>query len=303
MAMMRAQFPKSLRPGLNAVFGLTYNQYPQEWAKVFDTKQSRKAYEEQVLRVGFSSAPIKPEGQAFDEDSGAESWTARYVHVTVALKFALTEESLEDNLYEDLGQQYSKALARAMLETKEIVCANVLNNGFSASYLIGDGKALLASDHPLWYGGTLSNILATPADISESALEDLLTQIRTAVDDRGVPIMLKPMRLIIPPQLIYTAQRLLKSTLRTGTPDNDINAINSLGIFGEPAHVITRLTDSNAWFIKTDCDLGLQYFQRTAIQRRQFQDDDNGNYTYVARERFSAGATNPRGIFGSSGAA
>ena len=219
------------------------------------------------------------------------------------MKFALTEESLEDNLYEDLGAEYSKALARAMQETKEIFAANILNNGFtnSAPYYGGDGVPLFATNHPLWYGGTLSNALATPADLSESALEDLLIQIRTAVDDRGIPVMLKPLRVVIPPQLIYTAQRILKSTLRTGTPDNDLNAINSLGVFGEPAHVMTRLTDPNAWFVKTDCDLGMQFFQRTAIQRKQFQDDDTNNYVYLARERWSFGFTNPRSLFGSSG--
>lgn len=302
MAMQRSHFPKSLQEGLNAIFGLNYRKFPEEWRKVFDAKTSRKAFEEQVLRSGLGAAPIKSEGAAIDEDSGAEAWTARYTHVTVEMRFALTQEALEDNLYDALGAQYAGELARAILESKELISANVLNNGFSASYPIGDTKAMLATDHPLYGGGTFSNKLAVAANLSESALEDILTQIANAVNERSLPIPINPVRLIIGTGNIFTATRILRSMQRVGTPDNDINAIKSLGIFSEDPHVLRRLTNTNAWFVKTDAPLGLQMFERIKLEKRTFEEEVTGNYVMSARSRFSPGITDPRGIYGSEGA-
>lgn len=302
MAMQRSQFPKSLQEGLNAIFGLNYRKFPEEWRKVFDLKTSTKAFEEQTLRAGFGAAPIKAEGAAIAEDAGAESWTARYTHSTVAMKFALTKEALEDNLYESLGAQYAAELARALQETKELLAANVLNNATSATHLGGDGVALLSTAHPLWGGGTFSNKLAVDADLSESSLEDLLVQISNAVNERNLPIPINPTRLIIGTGNIFTATRLLRSMQRTGTPDNDINALKSLGIFSEDPHVMRRLTDTDAWYIKTDAPLGLQLFERVKTQKSTYDDEVTGNYIMSARTRFSVGWTDPRGVYGSVGA-
>ena len=302
MAMNRASFPKDLEEGLNAHFGLEYREHPAEYTGVFDTSTSSKAFEEDVLMSGFGPAPIKGEGEAFSEDEARQGWTARYNHTTVGMKFAITQEAVEDNLYHQLGARYARALARSMRETKEVIAANILNRAFSGSYLGGDGKALLATDHPLLFGGTLSNKLATAADLSESSLEDLAIMIRTLVDDRSLPMAAKATRLIIPPQLMFEAARLVRSTYRPATGDNDINAIRSLGILGEDPHVVTRLTDTDAFFIKTDVMDGLKHFQRVNLQRGQEDDFNTGNAMYKARERYSFGWSDPRGLVGSEGA-
>ncbi len=302
MAINRASFPKDLEEGLNAHFGLEYREHPTEYTGVFDTFTSSKAFEEDVLMSGFGPAPIKGEGEAFSEDEARQGWTARYNHVTVGMKFAITQEAVEDNLYHQLGARYARALARSMRETKEVIAANILNRAFSGSYLGGDGKALLATDHPLLYGGTFANKLAVAADISESSLEDAAIMIRTMVNDRGLPFAAKAKRLIIPPQLMFEAARLVRSTHRTGTGDNDINAIRSLGILGEDPHVVTRLTDGDAWYIKTDVMDGLKHFQRVALQRGTESDFNTGNKMYMSRERFSFGWSDPRGLVGSEGA-
>lgn len=299
MAMNRASFPKDLEEGLNAHFGLEYREYPAEYTGVFDTSTSSKAFEEDVLMSGFGPAPIKGEGEAFQEDEARQGWTARYNHLEVGMKFAITQTAVEDNLYHQLGARYARALARSMRETKEVIAANILNRAFSSSYLGGDGKSLLATDHPLLYGGTFANKLSTAADISESSLEDAAIMIRTMVDDRSLPLAAKATRLIIPPQLMFEAARLVRSTYRPATGDNDINAIRALGILGEDPHVVTRLTDQDAWFIKTDVMDGLKHFQRVALQRGSEEDFNTGNMMYKARERFSFGWSDPRGLVGS----
>ncbi len=301
MAMNRASFPKDLEEGLNAHFGQEYREYQEEYSKVFDVYSSNKAFEEDVLMSGFGPAPIKGEGEVFAEDEARQGWTARYNHVTVGMKFAITQEALEDNLYMQLGARYARALARSVRETVEVMGANVLNRGFNSSYTGGDGKELLATDHPLLYGGTASNELATPADLSESSLEDIFIQIRTAVDDRNLPIALKPKRLIIPPQLVYEAARLLRSVQRPGTDYNDINAIKALGVIGEDVQVITRLTDTDAWFVKTDAMDGLKFFNRVGLQRGMDEDFNTGNAMYKVRQRFSFGWSDWRSIWGSVG--
>jgi len=302
MAMNRASFPKDLEEGLNAHFGMEYRDYPEEYTKIFDTYSSDKAWEEDVLMTGFGPAPIKGEGEAFAEDEARQGWVARYNHVTVGMKFAITQEALEDNLYMQVGARYARALARSVKETVEVMGANVLNRAFNSSYAGGDGIELLATNHPLLYGGTASNKLATPADLSESSLEDIFIQVRTAVDDRGLPIALKPKRLIIPPQLTYEAARLLRSVQRPGTDYNDINAIKALGVIGEDVAVITRLTDADAWFIKTDAMDGMKFFDRVGLQRGMDEDFNTGNAIYKVRRRFSFGWSDWRSVAGSGGA-
>lgn len=303
MPMNRATFPKDLEEGLNAHFGMAYRDYPEEFRDVFDLETSRKAFEEDVLNYGFGAASVKAEGGEFALDEGGQAWTARYTHETIALGFVITEEALEDNLYERQGPKYARALARSMRHTKEIKAAAVLNNAFSSSYAGGDGVALLSTAHPLAGGGTFSNKLATPADLSEQALEDIMIQIRRAKDDRGVPVALTAKRLIIPPELEFTAIRLLQSNLRPGGNDNDINALRAKGVFANDPAAITRLTDADAWFIKTDCPEGLKLFQRVGIQRGTMEDFRTGNMQYKCRERYSLGWTDPRSLYGSEGAA
>lgn len=302
MAMTRAQFAKELQEGLNTVWGLEYKSYPEEWKQVFKVESSKKAFEEDQLVFGFGGAVVKAEGSSYTYDEGGEAWTSRYNHETIALAFSLTEESQEDNLYMQMGAKFTRALAKSMQHTKEIKGASVLNNGFSGSFTGGDGVSLFSASHPLAGGGTFSNILATPADISEAAIEDLLIQIRKAKDDRGIPVALKPTDVIIPPELEYVACRLLNSTQRPGTPDNDINAINKKGIFGRDPIVVTRLTDPDFWAIKTDDQDGLKMFQRVAVNTKMDVDPDTGNIRYRARERYSFGWTSPRSIFASQGA-
>lgn len=303
MAVMnRNNHARDLQEGLNAHFGMTYNQHMVEWDKVFDTEDSRKAFEEDVLETGFGAAQVKAEGSNVAYDKGLQGWTARYVHETIALAFAITEEAIEDNLYQRLGPKYSRALARAMQHTKEIKGASILNNGFDANYAGGDGVALLSGSHPLLHGGTASNILATPADLSEQAIEDLLIMIRKSTDDRGVPVALKAMKLITAPEGEYDAIRLTRSTMRVGTADNDISAIVSKGVFNQDPVTITRLTDADAWFIKTDAPEGMKHMRRVRIKRGIQGDFETGNMRYKSRERYVFGWTDWRAIFGSAGA-
>ena len=302
-AMNRTTFAKDLEEGLNAHFGMAYNDRPQEWTMIFDVEGSDRAFEEDVLETGFGAAQVKAEGAAVGYDEGMQGWTSRYVHETIALAFAITEEAIEDNLYTRLGPKYSRALARAMKHTKEIKGASILNNAFSANHPGGDGVSLLNTAHPLLNGGTFSNMLLTPADLSEQAIEDLLIQIRKATDDRGVPISLMAQKLIVPAELEYDSIRLTRSTMRVGTADNDISAIVSKGVFNTDPNTITRLTDPDAWFIKTDCPDGLKHMRRVALKRGMQGDFDTGNMRYKARERYSFGFTDPRALYGSEGAA
>lgn len=302
MAINRTAINKQLQVGLNAVWGLEYKQYPEEWRRIFDVNTSKKAFEEDVLMTGFGSAVVKPEGSDVTFDSAAEAWTARYTHDTLALAFSLTQEALEDQQYMQMGQKFTKALAKALLSAKEIKGASVLNFGFDSAHLGGDGQPLFSANHPVSGGGVQSNILSTPADLSEASLEDLLTQVRMAKDDRGLPIALKAIDLIIPPGLIFTAVRLLESTLRPGGNDNDVNVINKKRFFGKEAADITRLTDPDAWFIRTDISDGLKYFQRIPAEFRVEDDFKSGNFRNKCRERFSFGWTDPRCAYASSGA-
>jgi hypothetical protein len=302
MAMNRSMISKQLQVGLNSVWGLEYNQLPEEWRRIFEVNTSKKAFEEDVLMTGFGSALVKPEGAEVSFDSAAEGWTSRYTHDTYALAFSITEECLEDNQYMQMGAKYTKALARAMISAKEIRAASILNFGFDVTHAGGDAVALLSASHPVAAGGVQSNILATPADISEAAIEDLLTQVRLAKDDRGLPIALKAVDLIIPPNLIFTASRLLESTLRPGTPDNDINVINKKRFFGKEPADITRLTDTDAWFIKTDVQDGLKYFDRVQAKFSVEDDFKTGNFRSKVRSRFVYGWTNWRSLYGSAGA-
>lgn len=299
MPMNRASFPRSMEAGLDAVWMASEKQYPLDWPKIFEEKSSTKAFEEQVLRAGLGVAPIKGEGAAFAEDEGGEFWTARYVHATIGLMFSLTQEALEDNLYADLGSTFTRELMRAMREAEEIMAANVFNLAFSVN--AGDGVPPLSTAHPLWGGGTYSNKLATAADMSESSLEDILIQIRNAVNDRGLPIPLNPKALIHGNANVFNAVRILRSMQRVGTSDNDINAIRQLGVFDADPITLRRLTDTDAWFVQTDASMGLQFFTRKALQKGGFEDDRTGNYHYKARKRFSVGCTNPRALFGSEG--
>jgi len=300
--MSRAQFAKQLQEGLNTVFGIDYKQHPEEWRRCFEVENSNKAYEEDVLVSGFGAAPVKSEGASAEFDEGKEGWSSRYTHETIALQFVITEEAIEDNLYMSMGAKYAKALSRSMQHTKEIKGASIFNNSFNAAYKGGDGKSLLALDHPLLGGGVYSNKLATPADFSEAALEEVLIQIRKAKDDRGIPLALSAQDVIVPPELQYIVYRILDSNMRPGTADNDVNAVKGMGIFGRPAEIVTRLTDPDAWFIKTDCPDGLKYFDRVGIKKRIKTDHDTGNYQYLCRERYSLGWSDPRTLYGSEGA-
>ena len=302
MAVMnRSQFARELQKNLNTVFGLDYRQYPEEWRKLFMANTSEKAYEEDVLVTGFGAAPVKSEGASAAYDEGNEAWTARYTHETIALQFAITEEAIEDNLYIEMGAKYAKALARSMQHTKEINGAAIINNGYDSNFIGGDGQPLFSVSHPLAGGGTFSNMLATPADFSETALEDVLIQVRTAKDDRGIPVALVPKMVVVPPQLEYVAVRVLASTLRPGTPDNDINAIVAKNIFSSMPEVVTRLIDPDGWFVKTDSLDGLKYFERVGMKKRVDIEHDTGNYKYLCRERYSFGWSDPRTVFGSQG--
>jgi hypothetical protein len=303
MAINRAQLVKELEPGLNALFGLEYSNYENEHTAIFDTENSDRAFEEEVMLSGFGEAAVKGEGASVTYDDAQEVYTSRYSHETIALAFALTEEAIEDNLYDKLASRYTKALARSMAVTKQIKAASVLNNAFSSSYLGGDGKELCATDHPTLSGASLRNELSTAADLSETALEQALIDIAAFTDERGLKIAVRGMSLVIPKELQFTADRIMKSTLRVGTADNDINAIKNMGMVPQGYSVNHYLTDSDAWFIKTDAPNGLKMFQRVAIKTGMEGDFETGNVRYKARERYSFGWSDPRGIFGSPGAA
>jgi len=301
MAISRGQLVKELEPGLNALFGLEYKRYENQHAEIFDTENSDRAFEEEVMLSGFANASVKPEGSGVTFDNAQETFTARYTHETIALAFSITEEAIEDNLYDRLASRYTKALARSMANTKQVKAANVLNNGFSASYAGGDGKALLATDHPT-IAGTFSNELATSADLNETSLEQALIDIAALTDERGLKIAAKGVKMIIPSELQFTAERLMKSAQRVGTADNDINAIKSMGMIPQGYVVNNYLTDTDAFFIKTDVPNGMKMFVRSPIKTSMEGDFDTGNVRYKARERYSFGWSDPRGIFGSPGA-
>ena len=304
MAISRAQLVKELEPGLNALFGLEYARYENQHTEIFATETSDRAFEEEVMLSGFGSAPVKNEGAAVEFDDAGESFTARYTHETIALAFAITEEAIEDNLYDRLAARYTRALARSMANTKQVKAASVLNNAFSAgSFAGGDGVALCATDHPLVSGGTFSNELATPADLSETSLEQSLIDIQAFVDERGLKVALQGRKLIIPKELQFTAERILKSPLRVGTADNDINALKNMGMIPEGYRINNFLTDSDAFFIMTDAPNGLKHFVRAPLRTAIEGDFDTGNTRFKARERYSFGFSDPRGIFGSPGAA
>jgi len=302
MAITRSQLLKELEPGLNALFGMEYDRYDNEHAEIFDTENSDRAFEEEVMLAGFGQAPVKGEGAAITYDTAGESYTARYTHDTIAIAFAITEEAVEDNLYDKLSARYTRAMARSMSNTKQVKAASVLNNAFSASYLGGDGKSMVASDHPTFGGGTFSNTPTTQADLNETSLEQALIDIAAFIDERGLKIALRGMKLIINPALQFTAERILKSEQRVSTADNDINALRSGGYLPQGFTVNHFLTDPDAFFIKTDAPNGLKHFVRSPIKTAMEGDFETGNARYKARERYSFGWSDPRAIYASQGA-
>ena len=301
MAMSRAQLLKELLPGLNALFGLEYKRYGEESKEIFEQETSERSFEEEVKLSGFAAAPVKDEGSAIAYDNAQEAWTARYNHETIAMGFSITEEAIEDNLYDSLSARYTKALARAMAYTKQVKGANILNRAFNSSYTFGDGVVLCSTAHPLVSGGTNSNRPSTASDLNETSLEAAVIQISNWTDERGLLVAGKPKRLIIPADLMFIAQRLLKSEGRVGTADNDINAVRSMGVIPGGFSVNHYLTDTNAWFISTDIPNGLKYFVRTPMSTSMDGDFDTGNARYKARERYSFGVSDPLGVFGSPG--
>ena len=304
MAISRAQLLKELLPGLNALFGLEYKRYGEEHKEVYETETSERSFEEETKLSGFSAAPVKNEGNAIAYDNAQEAWTARYTHETIALGFSLTEEAVEDNLYDTLSARYTKALARAMAYTKQVKAANVLNNGFntSGSYNGGDGVPLFSASHPLVTGGTNSNIPSTPADLNETSLENAVIQIAAWTDERGLLIAAKPRKLVVPPALQFVATRLLETELRVGTADNDVNALKNNGSIPEGYAINHFLTDTNAWFLTTDVPNGMKHFVRSPLGTSMDGDFDTGNVRYKARERYSFGWSDPLGMYGSAGA-
>jgi hypothetical protein len=302
MAISRAQLLKELLPGLNALFGLEYAKYGEEHKEIYETETSERSFEEETKLSGFSAAPVKNEGSAISYDNAQEAWTARYTHETIALGFSITEEAIEDNLYDSLSARYTKALARAMYYTKEVKAAAVLNNGFSSSVTYGDGQPLFSTSHPLVSGGVNSNRPATNSDLNETSLENAVIQIAAWTDERGLLIAAKPRKLVVPPNLMFTATRLLQTELRVATADNDVNALKMMGSIPEGYTVNHYLTDTNAWFLTTDVPNGLKHFVRTPMQNSMDGDFDTGNVRYKARERYSFGVSDPLGIFGSPGA-
>jgi len=301
MAISRQQLAKELEPGLNALFGLEYANYENQHLEIFDTENSDRAFEEEVMLSGFANAAVKSEGAAVTFDSAQEAFTSRYTHETVALAFAITEEAIEDNLYDTIATRYTKALARSMANTKQIKGANVLNNGFSSSFPGGDGKELFAADHPS-QSGDQKNELTTSADLSETSIEQALIDIAAFTDERGLKIAARGMKLIIPSELQFTAERIMKSPARVGTADNDLNAVASKGMIPQGYVVNNFLTDTDAFFIKTDVPNGLKMFERAAMKTAMEGDFDTGNVRYKARERYSFGFSDWRGMFGSPGA-
>jgi len=303
MAISRAQLLKELLPGLNALFGLEYARYGEEHKEIYEIETSERSFEEETKLSGFSAAPVKNEGSAIKYDNGQEAWTARYNHETIAQGFSLTEEAIEDNLYDSLSARYTKALARSMAYTKQVKAAAVLNNGFSAAFAGGDGVALFSTAHPLISGGVNSNTPATAADLNETSLEAAVIQIAAWTDERGLLIAAKPKKLIVPPALMFVATRLLETELRVGTTDNDINALKNNGSIPEGYTVNHFLTDANGWYLTTDVPNGMKHFVRSPLANSMDGDFDTGNVRYKARERYSFGFSDPLGMFASPGAA
>lgn len=301
MAISRAQALKELLPGLNALFGLEYNKYENEHTEIYETETSERSFEEEVKLSGFGAAPIKPEGSAITYDNAQESFTARYNHETVAMGFSITEEAMEDNLYDSLSARYTKALARAMAYTKQVKAASLLNTGFT-TFTSGDGVTLFNASHPTVAGGTNANRPSVDTDLNETALEQAVIDIAAYRDERGLLIAARPRKLIVPPSLMFVATRLLQTELRVGTADNDINALKSNGSIPEGYRVNHYLTDNDAWFITTDIPNGMKHFVRVAMQTGMDGDFDTGNVRYKARERYSFGVSDPLGIYGSPGA-
>ena len=301
MAISRAQLLKELLPGLNALFGVEYARYGEEHKEIYETETSERSFEEETKLSGFSAAPVKNEGSPIAYDNAQEAFTARYTHVTIAQGFSLTEEAIEDNLYDSLSGRYTKALARSMAYTKQVRAASILNTGFTAA-TGGDGQPLFSTAHPLVSGGTNSNEPAVPADLNETSLEAAVIQISLWTDERGLLIASKPRKLIVPPALQFVATRLLETELRVGTADNDINAIKNNGSIPEGYTINHYLTDTNAWFLTTDVPNGMKHFVRTPLQNSMDGDFDTGNVRYKARERYSFGFSDPLGMFGSPGA-
>jgi len=302
MAISRSQLVKELEPGLNALFGLEYGRYDAEHTEIFETETSDRAFEEEVMLSGFGNARVKSEGGSIVYDNATETFTARYTHETIALGFAITEEAVEDNLYDRISARYTKALARSMANTKQVKAANVLNNAFDSNFAGGDGVELCSTAHPL-VAGTLSNELATPADLNETSLEQALIDIAAFTDERGLLISTQGRKLIIPSELQFVAERLTQSQLRVATADNDINALRNMGMIPEGYTVNHYLVDNDAFFIKTDIPNGFKLFQRSPIRTSMEGDFDTGNVRYKARERYSFGFSDPRCVFGSPGAA
>lgn len=300
-AISRSQLLKELLPGLNALFGLEYERYGEEWKDIFETESSERSFEEEQKLSGFGAAPVKNEGQAIRYDTAQEAWSTRYTHETIALGFSITEEAIEDNLYDSLSARYTKALARAMAYTKEIKGAAILNNGFTSGFTFGDGQTLFSTAHPLVNGDTVSNRPTTGADLNETSLENAVINISLWTDERGLLIAAKPKKLVIPPALQFTATRLLETELRVGTTDNDINALKSNGSIPGGYTVNHFLTDTNAWFLLTDVPNGLKHFVRTPLSTSMDGDFDTGNARYKARERYSFGCSDYLGVYGSPG--
>ena len=301
MAISRSQLVKELEPGLNALFGLEYGRYENEYEEIFETESSDRAFEEEVMLSGFGNAEVKAEGAGVSYDDAQETFTARYTHETIALAFSLTEEAVEDNLYDKISTRYTKALARSMANAKQVKGANVLNRAFNSSYTGGDGSVLCGSSHTI-LAGTFSNTLSTQADLNETSIEQALIDISSMKDERGLKIALRGMKLILPVNLQFTAERLMQSPGRVGTADNDINAIKNMGMIPEGYVINHFLSDTDAWFIKTDAPNGMKHFDRAPLRTAMEGDFDTGNVRYKARARYSFGWSDPRGMFGSQGA-
>ena len=302
MAISRAQLLKELLPGLNALFGLEYAKYGEEHKEIYETETSERSFEEETKLSGFGQAPVKNEGSAIAYDNAQEAWTARYTHETIAMGFSITEEAVEDNLYDSLSSRYTKALARGMAYTKQVKAAAILNNAFAGGPTYGDGVVLCSTAHPLVSGGTNSNTPSTATDLNETSLENAVIQIAAWTDERSLLIAAKPRKLIVPPSLMFVATRLLETELRVSTADNDINALKNNGSIPEGYTVNHYLTDTNAWFLCTDVPNGLKHFIRTPLSTGMDGDFDTGNVRYKSRERYSFGVSDPLGIFGSPGA-
>ena len=301
MAISRSQLLKELLPGLNALFGMEYKRYGEQHKEIYETESSDRSFEEETKLSGFGTAPVKAEGSAIAYDNAQEAWSTRYNHETIALGFAITEEAVEDNLYDSLSARYTKSLARAMSYTKQVKAAAILNNGFNATYAGGDGVALFSTAHPTVGGGTNSNTAAVQVDLNETSLEAAVIQIAAWTDERGLLIAAKPQKLVIPPALMFVADRLLKTEGRVGTADNDINSLKQMGSIPGGTTVNNFLTDTNAWFICTDVPNGMKHFVRTSMNTSMDGDFDTGNVRYKARERYSFGWSDPLGMWGSSG--